>query len=322
MSKPVLFVTGLGKDLKRAENMNVLYEAYPGEKKYMSVHENWVGAVLSKEYDLMVMDIFPTMKPKKCIMVWHAIQGGKYIGLDENGTYYREQYANLIDAIVVAGKGGIDMFHQCTKVPKERILNLGMPRTDRYFDKEQIAEQKQKMDEANPLLKGKRIYLFAPTFRTANETPMPCIDWQMIDEALTDDEAMVVKPHPQGHDFDVGNRKHIYVADKMKPSVNWLYYSDVIITDYSSIMFDAYLLNKPVVLFEKNPGYCKTRGMYMKYPDAYCSRFATDEAEMIELMKSAKRLRKTEKDCRDYVADMCDGHSCERIIKLIDEMNG
>ena len=52
MSKPVLFLTGLGKDLKRAENMNALVEAYPGDKKYMSMRDDWIGAILSKEYDL------------------------------------------------------------------------------------------------------------------------------------------------------------------------------------------------------------------------------------------------------------------------------
>ena len=132
---------------------------------------------------------------------------------------------------------------------------------------------------------------------------------------------MVVKSHPYGNDFCI-NAEHIVVADKMQPSVNFLYDADVVITDYSSIMFDSYLLDKPVVLFEKDKGYLETRGMYMKYPDEYCSRYAQTEDELIRLMKSAKRLQKTDKACRDFVADACDGHSCERICKLIEEMNG
>jgi len=32
MSKPVLFVSGLGKELERVENLKVLYDAYDGEK--------------------------------------------------------------------------------------------------------------------------------------------------------------------------------------------------------------------------------------------------------------------------------------------------
>ena len=46
--KPVLFATGLGKDLNRAENIRVLYDAYDGEKAFVSTHdpgvENLVGS--------------------------------------------------------------------------------------------------------------------------------------------------------------------------------------------------------------------------------------------------------------------------------------
>jgi hypothetical protein len=85
-------------------------------------------------------------------------------------------------------------------------------------------------------------------------------------------------------------------------------------------MFDAYLLKKPVVLFEKNPGYVKTRGMYLKYPYGYCSRYATSEQTLLWHLREAKRLRTAEKKCIDYVADACDGHSCERICQFIDEI--
>ena len=315
MSKPVLFATGLGREIHRAENLCDIYEAYPGEKKIMSMKDDRDREeVNSGKYDLSVIDIFPTFATKKCIMIWHAIQGGKYIGLDEKTTYYSTAYEKLMSAIIVAGHGGIDMFHQCTKVPKERIFNLGMPRTDKYF---------QQKPKRNPLFEGKRMYLYAPTFRNWRETPMPMIDWDWIDKQLTDDEILIIKPHPYSYEFYGGGgwHNHIMESDKMNASASYLFDASVVITDYSSIMFDAYLLNKPVVLFEKNPGYTKTRGMYLKYPDQYCSRFATNERELLDLIRSAKRLRKADKECRDYVADMCDGHSCERISKFIEEMN-
>ena len=312
--KPVLFVTGLGKDLNRAENMRALYDAYQGEKHFMSTHNPEYGNVLGSGYfGLQVIDVFPTVRGPKTIMVWHAIMGGKYIGLDQRGTYYRPDMADLMDYIVVPGRGGIDMFHQCTGVPKDRILNLGMPRTDRYF---------RERPERKKEFKEKRVYFFVPTFRGMNDTRMPEIDWRKIDDLLTDDEIFLVKPHPYGKPFDIMWTKHVFQANKMEPSVNYLNDADVVITDYSSIIFDGWLMGKPAVLFEKEQGYVQNRGMYLKYPDQYSPRYATKEEGMIILAREARHMMKTEQDCLDYVADMCDGHSCERICKLIEEVNG
>lgn len=305
--KPVLFASGLGKSPDRAENMRVLYEAYPGEKVFAAGESVNIEAQ-SGRYGLMVIDVFPVVSPGKTIMVWHAIQGGKYIGLDQKGTYYRKEYADLIDFIVAAGRGGVEMFHRCTGVPEERILNLGMPRTDRY------------RSFIRPV-KDKRHYLFVPTFRGARDEPMPEIDWHAIDSLLEDDEILMVKPHPYGIPFDIRGCRRIFEVPKMAPSVMYLYEADVVITDYSSIIFDGYLLGKPAVLFEKRKGYAERRGMYMKYPDQYCSRYADNETDLVMLIRSADRLTKVERDCIDYVADMCDGHSCERICRLIMEVN-
>ena len=314
MAKPVLFVTGLGKDLQRAENIRTLYEAYDGEKAFISMHDGYYQALNSGKYDLMVVDIFPERKPKKCIMMWHAIQGGKLIGLGQkNGTYYRPDYAQYMDYIVVAGIGGIQMFNQCTGVPRSRILNLGMPRTDKYIGK--------KKGDGGTFLAEKRAYLFVPTFREHNVTPYPCIDWQFIDDQLTDDEVFVVKPHPYGFVCDMSKYKHIVAIDRMESTANYLMDADVVITDYSSTMFDGWLLNKPCVLFEKNPGYTQTRGMYLQYPEAYSQRYARNEEQLMNLVKKAKAMTITERNCVKYVANACDGHSCERICKLIKEVN-
>ena len=315
--KPVLFATGLGKEIIRAENLNVLFDAYKGDKVFMSMHDpSFQDEAISRKYYLLVTDIFPTshFEVGKTMMIWHAIQGGKYIGLDDKRTYYREEFAKNMDMIVTAGRGGSLMFNRCTHVPLDRIVALGMPRTDRYIGK--------KKGDGGTVMADKRGYMYAPTFRDWEDTPFPVIDWHWLDEQLTDDEIMVVKSHPYGRSVGLNNLKHIVEASRMEPSVNYLYDADVVITDYSSIIFDGYLLDKPAVLFEKNQGYTETRGMYLDYPKQYCSRYARNEQELLDLMRSADKLTDTEFACIDYVANACDGHSCERIVKLIYEMNG
>lgn len=313
MSKPVLFVTGLGKEKERAENMNALFNSYNGDKEFISTHDvDYGNKVVSGNYDLMIIDVFPIISPGKAVMIWHSIMGGKFIGLNDRTTYYRSTYAKLMDHAIGSGKATIDMLYKATMIPKDKILNLGMPRTDRYIGKTK--------GDGHTFLADKRAYLYVPTYRGLHEPQLPPIDWKWLDKQLTDDEVLVVKGHPYGLPIVVPECEHIVGISPMEQTVNYLYDCDVVITDYSTTMFDGFLLNKPCVLFEKSTGYVRTRGMYLKYPDQYSSRYATNERELIKQIRAADGLSQVELNCIDLVADTCDGHSCERICKLIDEM--
>ena len=313
MSKPLLFVSA--RPLDRAENLRAVWDAYNGEKEFRQVdgcghHPD----IASGKFDTMVIDEFPNETPGRAVMIWHAIQGCKKIGLDQPHPYYRYRYAQLMTCIVTAGTGSVQMFADCTGVRTDRIFPLGLPRTDCYIGK--------KKGQGATLWHNRRMYLYAPTFRTETETPMPDIDWQWIDNTLTDNETLVVKFHPfrDLQKFNAFQYKHIMSVPSTTPSTPYLIDADVVITDYSSIMLDGYLLGKPCVLFEKNPGYTKTRGMYLQYPDAYCSRYATNEAELIHAIRTADKLTDTENGCLQSLADMCDGHATERTLRLVEQV--
>lgn len=149
---------------------------------------------------------------------------------------------------------------------------------------------------------------------------MPVIDWQWLDDQLTDEELFAVRAHPMTGKLLSKRYRHIREYATCCEISPWLIDCDVIITDYSSVMIDGYLLNKPCVLFEKNSGYTETRGMYLNYPDQYCSRYATNERILLDLIRTADTLTDTEKECRRLLAGACDGHSGERIVKLIEEI--
>ena len=103
----------------------------------------------------------------------------------------------------------------------------------------------------------------------------------------------------------------------MIPSTHFLVNTDTVITDYSSIMFDAMVLRKPVILFARDKqDYLKARGMYYPYPDKYSRCFCNDELELVEYMQTAEWDDHAE-ELRQFYAGSCDGHSTERTIDLI-----
>lgn len=319
MSKPVLF--SCFRPIERSENLRAIYEAYDGPKKLIHSYDpDYRDEVTSGRYDLMVIDDFPACTPGKCIVIGHGIHGSKTIALDQPGTpYYSREVTKRITCIVSAGTGTMRIWERCSGVPQDRIYPLGIPRTDQYVGK--------KKGDGHTALAEKRSYLYVPTFRDKKETPLPEIDWQYVDSMLSDDELLAIKPHPWHYQYvskTIIDRqyRHIIAVPGDEASAPYLYDADVVITDYSSIMFDAYILHKPVILFEKLPGYIRTRGMYFQYPQFYSSRYARTEPELVALLRTADGLTETEKTCLRTVADAClDGHATERLRDLIRRMN-
>lgn len=300
------------RSLKRAENIRAVYDAYDGPKEFIQVDPyNPSPELTASRFELRVTDELVRSTPGKVIMIGHGLSGGKYYGLDQPHPYFRRCCSQLLTYVVATSEAMIDMTAKQCGVDVSRVLPLGMPRTDAYFGK--------RKGDGGTLLAKKRAYLYAPTFRNGNEPPMPRIDWDKIDNALTDDELLVVKPHMITKHILEGHYDHIIEVSSDVPSTPYLIDCDVLITDYSSIMLDAHILRKPVILFEKEKGFVEARGMYLDYPGGYASRYATTEDDLIAMMQVAEGQGQEDLKCLELTAGSCDGHSTERVIELIKE---
>ena len=309
MSKPVLFAGT--RPYGRAENISALYDYYQGDKKFIQLEWHHKHPdITSGNYDVLVIDEFPSQVPKKCILIWHAIQGGKHIGFNQPNPYINEK---LIDYVIAAGEGAIPMWTKCTHLSEDKILALGMPRTDMFIDKIK--------GDGKTILANKHSYLYVPTFRWPEEATEFILNYEWLDQQLTDNELFVVKAHTVGHPLLNRQYKHIVEIPSLEPSTPYLIDCDIVITDYSSIIFDGYLLNKPSILYSPNFDYVNRRGMYMQYPQEYSSKLATNEKQLLKLLRSTNTLTAIEQECIQKVANKCDGHSCERICNLINKLN-
>ncbi len=102
-----------------------------------------------------------------------------------------------------------------------------------------------------------------------------------------------------------------------------MFVSDVLITDYSSVIFEYALLNKPIIFY--CPDHTEyDRDFYLNFPDDLAGEFVTDPENLAHAIQ--RNLMNPEltdlAEFRNRYLDACDGHSAHRIAKLIKEYLG
>lgn len=303
--------------LNRCENLAAVWEVYDGPKEFRCGQENMVEAE-AEGFSVVVCDALPKRingKDKcKLVNIDHGLSGGKLYGLDEGDKPWVDPVAFAqIDYAIASSRAGVPIVARTFGISTQRVLPLGAPRTDKYFN------------DTPPDDEDRYKYLYAPTFRRGDgDGRLPDINWGLLESLLEGDEEIAVQRHyyTDGKLVD-GSYERIYEFEPTQPSYWLLRGCDVVITDYSSIMFDAYLLGKPVVLLTDDMGdYLECRGMYYEYPHSYCSRFLDvegNEGKLVEMLREAadNGMGPTEERCRLMTGGKCDGHSTERVCDLI-----
>ena len=137
---------------------------------------------------------------------------------------------------------------------------------------------------------------------------------QRISERLKATHYFIIKLHPHTQVHLAGSNCEI-LTEELLPA------ADVLITDYSSILFDAMIYKLPIVLFVPDlEEYVDNRGFYLDYREIPGIR-ARNERELIEIFTDPSMLDASVNEAymafyRKYMA-ACDGHATERIIRYI-----
>ncbi|WP_407424502.1 CDP-glycerol glycerophosphotransferase family protein [Methanobrevibacter sp.] len=180
---------------------------------------------------------------------------------------------------------------------KKTFLKHGYPRTDILYTKnnpDDIADLKEKMG----LPRDKKVILYAPTWRLRNKFDL-MIDLDSFKKSLSDDYILILRLHHFSARGWKQPPKDDFIYDLTDyDSVEELYLiSDILVTDYSSVMFDYAILDRPIFLFtyDMEEYRDKLRGMYFDIeelppgPLVYTSK---------ELEEAIINIDQTEKDSK------------------------
>lgn len=200
------------------------------------------------------------------VQVWHAAGALKRFGLDTAHPLGEPEASFLhryYDFVVASGEASRGPWAAALRTPVERVLPLGTPRTDDLVDAAALAAARARVLAAYPGLAGRRVVLFAPTFRGrgAGKRDGGVIDAVRLRASLPPDHALVLKSHPNLDPARVPTAGYDVVAPATEDIADLLAAADVLVTDYSSSVFEFALLRRPIVLvvpdlaeYERDPG--------------------------------------------------------------------
>lgn len=256
-------------------------------------------------------------KKIKVIQLWHSCGLLKKMGYDTYDDipkhYVGHVYKNY-DVVTVSAPCCVKPLTSAMKQPEGVVQALGVSRTDRYYDEEWIRSCRTEFYKMYPEAKSKKIILWAPTFRGNAGKP-----YQVGTAAILKLEQLL------GEEYFVIRKVHPHIEQKEKlsncpiSSENLLPVVDLMITDYSSILFDYLFFKKPYVLFAPDlEDYVGTRGFYVSY-DSLTPFVVTKEEHLEASVRDA--IKSDDSDWIqknfEYHLGMCDGTSTKRILDYI-----
>lgn len=250
------------------------------------------------------------------IQLWHA--GGilKKFGYDTNDDipkYYKGNVFKNYNIVTVSSKLCVDVYESAMKLQPGVVKPIGLSRTDRFFSKEYKRECFKIFYETYPEAIGKKVILWAPTFRGKASDPYVIGEdyIKSLSEKLGDEWYVITKLHPHIKNESIYNCN--IDTDKL------LIVIDVLISDYSSVIFDYILLEKPLVLFAPDyKQYEMLRGLYISY-ESIPGRIVTKGEDLSKQVLEEYGSFNCEKmkDFTKRYMGSCDGNSTVRLLKLL-----
>lgn len=288
------------------------------------------------------------------VQLWHACGAFKMFGLSDIGKVSHlgqdtKNHRNY-SAAIVSSEAMVPFYSEAFGVAAESVMPLGVPRTDIFFGQEYSRNVRERLYGTYPGLAGKQVVLFAPTFRGGGNKDA-YYPWErfLVDafvEALPEDSVLVVKNHPfvkQKFCCKEENKGRVLDLTGQENINDILFITSLLITDYSSCIFEASLLAVPMLFYVFDlEEYVKSRDIYFDFasfaPGKQVKSFEELKEEAGKILsvsklgreeileneegqeegwQEAEESEEKRKEFCSYFLGSLDGHSTERVSEMI-----
>jgi CDP-glycerol glycerophosphotransferase (TagB/SpsB family) len=263
------------------------------------------------------------------VQVWHACGAFKKFGYSVVDKHYGADAAQVeaipihtnYDLCLVSAARFIPAFAEAFRVPPERFTAaLGIPRTDLFFDADRTAAAAAAVRRRYAIPEGKRVILYAPTYRASRMTnardPLD-LDLAQLEAAVGIDHVILLRSHPfvrPRSRLASGSAFAIEVSDH--PDINELMLvSDVLVTDYSSAIYEFALLGRPMAFFAPDHAtYASSRGFYFDYASGVPGPIFTSTDELAGWLRTGEFDTERVRQFAAESFDVADGGATARFV--------
>ena len=284
--------------------------------------------------DIILIDDFnPTVqlvkyrKDTKIIQVWHACGAFKTVGfsrLGKPGGPVMKSKAHKLYTHAIASSTHVAKFYaEAFGIAESKVYPTGVPRTDIFFDSEYKIEVKERMYKAFEQARGKKVILFAPTFRgngaKSAHYPFGKINMQALGNyCKSTDSVVIFKMHPfvKTPIFIPDEFKDVMIdASEYREINDILFITDLLITDYSSVVYEASSLDIPMLFYAFDlDGYISSRDFYESFETFVPGKIVKTFGELIKAIETNDFEQEKVAPFRDKNFEYQDGGSTDRVI--------
>lgn len=239
----------------------------------------------------IVVSILKHKKGLKVIQIWHALGSLKKFGYSslDRVEGRSSEIAELMDMhknytyILTSSRISKPFFKDAFHVEDEKMKVMSLPRVDFLQDEKYIRQVQERFYELYPQVKnGRKNILYCPTQR--KDKHVDIID-RIVQSVDFEKYNLIVKLHNGEEKIYVDNE--ILEQNEQFWGMELLHIADYIITDYSAIVYEAAITERPIYFYDYDyDTYMEDRGWYIDYRKEMPGPIKNDINEIMKLIEN------------------------------------
>jgi CDP-glycerol glycerophosphotransferase len=295
--------------------------------------KQWLDLLASAEYIVANTSLpwyFRKAAGQTYVQTWHGTPLKRLVHDIPPGSLTKS-YLDTMDREAAAWDYLISPSPFCSEVlPRAfgymgEVLETGYPRNDRLTT--HTSADRQKIRESLGVTDSKTVLiLYAPTWRDYKRTATG--NWDLVSYLdpgieLPEGFQIMFRGHTNTHNVNSAKAAGNALDVTKYPDVTELYIAaDVLITDYSSVMFDFTVTGKPVIFLAPDlERYESERGFYFDFEGTAPGPILKSEQEVLEILsklpETAKSFQNAYKDWQQTFNSLEDGKAAKRVIGAV-----